>query len=370
MKKWATTYLATMKLVTNETLVQDLLAEIMLEYNILEANPFDAAKEDESGGDEGGEAEGGDGEAKEEEGDKKGAEGSDALKVKFDPSAVKKYNSNTDWRSGEGDVKKISKKGLEVSVDGNSIIVNFDDISEHAANFFNNTIIKEEDAGALDPDDKKEMADLEAAMGAAAKEMGAAFDAAQEDIEKEVEEMPEEELNERKKALNEELTTIAVIGFIMALPKLVEIIAKGVDKLVKLLRKITKINPPKTEDERSKAAAAVIDFTHKWHNMYIKAFYYMLKFSGLYKKAGIKGQTQQMKVAKILYYTVVAALAVSAGIGAIGAFKAGVSNAAHGGEFALGTFESAMSLVKSGEVMEFISALGAPAADSISAATG
>lgn len=357
-----------MKLVTNTNLVQDLLVEVMLEYNLLEANPFTAAAEEkeEGGGEEGGDTAKGE----EEEKDKKKEEGGDELTVKFDPSAVKRYNSNTDWRGGEGTVKKISKKGIEVDIDGNNILVNFNDISELANNFFNKSIITEEEAETLDPDDKKEMADLEAAMGKAVKAMGSAFDAAQEKIEKEVEEMPEDELNERKKALNEEITTLTVIGFILALPKLVEIIAKGIDGLVKLLRKITKINPPKTKDERSKAAAAVIDFTHKWHNLYIKVFYYMLKYAGLYKKAGIKGKTAQMKVAKILYYTVIAALAVSAGVGAVGAFKTGLSSAAHGGEFAFGTFESAMALVKSGEVSEFIAALGAPAADTISAATG
>lgn len=357
-----------MKLVTNTKLVEDLLVEVMLEYNLLEANPFDAAEADAGGGDAGGGEGGGDKGGEEEKKDEKPKEGGDALTVKFDPSAVKKYNTNTDWRGGEGAVKKITKKGLEVDIAGNSILVNFDDITEHAKSFFGK--INEEDAGTLDPDDKKAMADLEAAMGKAAKAMGSAFDAAQEEIEKEVEEMPEEELNERKKALNEEITTLTVIGFILALPKLVEIIAKGVDGLVKFLRKITKINPPKTKEERSKAAAAVIDFTHKWHNLYIKAFYYMLKYAGLYKKAGIKGKTAQMKVAKILYYTVIAALAVSAGIGAVGAFKTGLSSAAHGGEFAFGTFESAMAVIKSGEVSEFIAALGAPAADTISAATG
>lgn len=355
-----------MKLITNTQLVEDLLIEVMLEYKLLEANPFEAAAED-GGGDAGGDAKGG-GEGEEEEKEEKPKEGGDALTIKFDPSAVKKYNSNTDWRAGEGEVKNISKKGIEVDVAGNSILVNFDDITEHASNFFNNKL-NEEDAGTLDPDDKKEMADLEAAMGAAAKEMGAAFDAAQDEIEKEVEEMPEEELNERKKALNEEITTATVIGFILALPKLVEIIAKGVDKLVKFLRKITKINPPKTDEERSKAAAAVIDFTHKWHDIYIKVFYYMLRYAGLYKKAGIKGKTQQMKVAKILYYTVIAALAVSAGIGAVGAFKTGLSQASHGGEFAFGTFEGAMAMIKSGEVAEFIAALGAPAADAVASAT-
>lgn len=358
-----------MKLVADKKAVQDLLAEVLLEYQLLEADPFAAAEADaEEGGDEGGEADAGaeEGGDKEEKKDDKAKEGGDAMTVKFDASAVKKYNSNTDWRSSEGEVKNISKKGIEVDVDGNNILVNFDDITEHANSFFKKKRITE--AEKLDTEDKKEISDLEAAMGNAAKEIGAAFDTAQDEIEQEVEEMPEEELNERKQQLNEALGVTAIIGLVLALPKLVETIAKGVDKLVKLIQKFTKKDPPKTDDEKAAWAAKIIDFTHKWHKVYIKAFYYMLKFSGLYKKAGIKDNAQQMKVAKILYYTVVAGLAVSAGIGAVSAFKAGISQAAHGGEFAIGTLESVMTLVKSGEVAEFLGILGAEAAPAAAAA--
>jgi len=131
MKKWATIYLATMKLVTNKNTLIDILGELMLEYRLLE-NPFAAAAEKEGGGDAGGDAggdEGGDKGEEEKKDDKKGG-GEEALKVFFDPSAVKKYNTNTDWRAGEGEVKGISKKGLEVDVDGNTILVNFSDLTE------------------------------------------------------------------------------------------------------------------------------------------------------------------------------------------------------------------------------------------------
>jgi uncharacterized protein YukE len=314
-----------MKLVANSKEVQDLLAEVLLEYQLLEADPFASAEADEGGGDAGGGAEGGAEGGEDEKKDEKPKEGGDALTVKIDQSAVKKYNNNTDWKASEAEVKKISKKGLEVDIDGNTILVNFDDITENAKRFFGK--INEEEK--LDAEDKKEISDLEAAMGAAAKEIGAAFDAAQDKIEQEVEEMPEEELNERKQQLNEALGVTAIIGLVLALPKLVETITKGVDKLVKLIQKFTKKDPPKTDDEKAAWAAKIIDFTHKWHKVYIKAFYYMLKFAGLYKKAGIKDKAQQMKVAKILYYTVIAGLAVSAGIGAMNAFKVGLSQAAH-----------------------------------------
>lgn len=347
-----------MKLVANSKEVQDLLAEVLLEYQLLEADPFAAAEADEGGGDAGGEAEGGAEGGEDEKKDEKPKEGGDALTVKIDQSAVKKYNNNTDWKASEAEVKKISKKGLEVDIDGNTILVNFDDITENAKRFFGK--INEEEK--LDAEDKKQIDDLEKEMGAIAKEMGSAFDSAQDQIEQEVDDMEDAKLNEHKQKLNEALGATAVIGIVLALPKLVEIITKAVAKLVKLIQKFTGGKPPQGEEEQAAWAAKIIDFTHKWHNVYIKAFYYMFKFAGLYKKAGIKDEKVKMKVAKIMYYTVVAGLAVSAGVGAVGAFKAGMSQSAHGGEFAIATLESVMTAVKSGEVAEFLGKMGVKAA--------
>jgi hypothetical protein len=133
---------------------------------------------------------------------------------------------------------------------------------------------------------------------------------------------------------------------------------RAISKLIKLIQKLTKANPPKTQQEKVEWAEKIIEFTHKWHKLYIKAFYYMFKISGLYKRAGITDESTRMKVAKIFYYTVVAGLAVAAGVGAVGAFKTAAAQAAHGNEFALGTFEGVMAAVKSGEIAAFLGELG------------
>lgn len=134
MRRWVTDYLATMKLVTNKETTIKLLAEILSEYQILaEANPFAAAAEKADAG--GGDAEepAADAEAGgEEEGkdDKKAKPAEPAgIVVDFNIGAVKKYNDAA-FRSNRGEVKAITKNGLQVAVDnGQTIQVNFQDIT-------------------------------------------------------------------------------------------------------------------------------------------------------------------------------------------------------------------------------------------------
>ena len=90
-----------------------------------EEDPFAAA----AGGDAG----------EEEKADEKKpeAEAPAGVPIKFDISSVKRYNDNL-FKSDSGVVKSISKDGVVVTVkpDDTDILVNFDDISESAKNFF------------------------------------------------------------------------------------------------------------------------------------------------------------------------------------------------------------------------------------------
>jgi sulfite exporter TauE/SafE len=61
-----------------------------------------------------------------------------------------------------------------------------------------------------------------------------------------------------------------------------------------------------------------------------------------------------MKAAEVVYYTIIAGLAVYSGIGAVSAFKSAAAGGAAGSEFALGTFETVMASVKTTEVTEFL----------------
>ena len=338
-----------MKLEINKEQIYSLTREVLSEYVLTEANPFE--DEAEGGEEETPAEEGGEGEEKDKKSTEKPA---DSLTVKFEPSQVKKYNTNTDWRSGEGVVKGISKKGIEVEVDGSSILVNFDDLVESAKSYYKKKKLNEQED--LDPEDEKEIKDLDQAMGSSLKAMAAAFETDIEAVKDEVDELPE-------KPINEAIGTVAVIGMLLAAPKVVELITKGLSKLIKLFKKIVPKSGAKSDDEKKDTAAKIIEFTHKWHKMYIKGVKGLLKISGLFKKAGITDPAAQDKAAKVVYYTIVAGLAVYSGIGAISAFKDAASIAPHAGSFEIGTLEAVMAAIKSGEVAEFIGELGLLAAE-------
>ena len=188
---------------------------------------------------------------------------------------------------------------------------------------------------------------LEREMGKSLKDLESAFKSDAAAAKAEVDQVDESQLNEA-------LGTTAIIGIILAAPKVVELFTKGVSGLFKMVKKLLGKEPG--ED---KIAASIIDFTHKWHKFYITIVHKILKYTGIYRKAKITNEAQQKKVATAVYYIIVAGLAVSAGIGAASAFKQGMSAAAHGGEFQLAALETAMSAIKSGEVKTFVKAIGA-----------
>ena len=348
MKKLVTTYRDTMKLAIKKQQIIQLAEEVLAEFTLAEANPFeeegDDAAEDKPAKEEEGE---GEEEAKTTE------KGADNLTIKFEPASVKKYNTNTDWRSGEGVVKGITKKGVEVEVDGAMVVVNFDDLVESAKSYYKKKKLHEEE---LNPEDEVEIKDLDQAMGSSLKAMAAAFETDIEAVKGEVDELPE-------KPINEAIGTVAVIGMLLAAPKVVELITKGLSKLIKLFKKTMPKSGAKSDDEKKDTAAKIIEFTHKWHKLYIKGIKGLLKISGLFKKAGITDPAAQEKTAKVVYYTIVAGLAVYSGIGAISAFKDAASIAPHAGSFEIGTLEAVMAAIKSGEVAEFIGQLGLVAAE-------
>lgn len=197
-------------------------------------------------------------------------------------------------------------------------------------------------------EDKKQIAAMDAAMADSFKTLGAEFEANKEEIQQDVANSEAE--------LNESLGAIAIVGMILAAPKVVELFVKAIGKLVGIWKKLVK--PGQAKGQEEEFAHNIIEFTHKWHKMYIKGVKWILKLSGIFKKAGIEGDASQDKAAEAVYYVIIAALAVYSGIGAVGAFKGAATGAAHGGGFSLAAIEAAMASIKTSEVASFIGKLG------------
>ena len=202
-------------------------------------------------------------------------------------------------------------------------------------------ILKEEE-------DKKQIAAMNQAMQSAAAELAKLYKDNEAEIKQDVEQSEEK--------INEALGAIAIIGFIVALPKVVELLVKGIGKIVAVWKKLVK--PGQAKGNEEEFAHNIIEFTHKWHKVYIKGLKWILQMSGVFKKANITGDAAQMKAAEAIYYTIIAGLAIYSGVGAASAFKAAAQGAAHGGSFSLAAFEAAMASVKTGEVGEFLGKLG------------
>jgi len=204
-------------------------------------------------------------------------------------------------------------------------------------------IIREEE-------DKKAISALDQAMGMSFKALGAELEANKDEIQQDVE--------QSKAELNEALGAIAIIGAILAAPKVVELLTKGLSAIIKAFKKIFKPKQAKTEEEQEGVAHTIIEFTHKWHKAYITGIKWILKVSGMYKKVGITDETQQQKAAEVVYYVIIALMAIHAGVGAYNAIQGAIAGSAHGGSFSLAAFEAAMASVKTAEVAEFGAKLG------------
>lgn len=202
-------------------------------------------------------------------------------------------------------------------------------------------ILKEEE-------NKAQISAMDQAMKASAAELANYFKSHEEEIKKDVE--------QSNAKINEALGAVAIIGFLLALPKVLELLVKGIGKLVSVWKRLVK--PGEAKGKEEEFAHNIVEFTHKWHKMYISGLQFILKVSGAFKKAGITDEAGQRKAAEVVYYTIIAGLAIYSGIGAVSAFKGAVQGAAHGGSFSIAAFEAAMASVKSSEVVGFLGSLG------------
>lgn len=198
-------------------------------------------------------------------------------------------------------------------------------------------------------EEKQQVAALDQAMGNAFKAMGSLLNQGEEELKQDVQ--------QSNIKIKESITVVAVVGMILAAPKVVELIVKSFQGVVNLFKKIFPKKGAQTDEEQSAAADKIIEFCHKWHKAYVKGLKWILKVTGMFKKAGIESDSEQQRAAEMIYYVLIAALAAYSGISAGIAFKNAIATKS-AGELSLGALESAMAVIKSGEVAEFVGKLG------------
>lgn len=157
--------------------------------------------------------------------------------------------------------------------------------------------------------------------------------------------------------INEALDPVSIAGLVLAAPKIIELLATAFSKINSKLNKYFKKGTQPTDNE-SEIAKAVIAFSHKWHKSYIKVLKFMLEVSGIFNSAKIVNDTDKNKATELLYYTILAGLAVYSGVQGISAFKKALMSkdiAYATGDFSIGSLEAALARIKAGEVKTFLS---------------
>lgn len=145
--------------------------------------------------------------------------------------------------------------------------------------------------------------------------------------------------NSNGQTLNEEVGLLLVAGVMISIPKLVEYVAKIIEKFKPVLSKIFG-----QDKDGSQTAQKLKDWSHKEHDRQIKILQWIVK-----TVFRVKDEDKSSKLAEILFSLIVIGLFLASGIGAVQALK-GMN---------LGTFgfETLLTAVKGKKITDNIPSL-------------
>jgi hypothetical protein len=155
------------------------------------------------------------------------------------------------------------------------------------------------------------------------------------------------------KKVDEALTAVFLISFLLAMPNVMKILVKSFNLIYKGIMKLF----GKTVDTPV-FIEKLLKFAAKWHKSYIKVLKKILKVAGIFKAAKLDDDEKQTIAAEVLFYTLIFGAAVYSGIGAADAMIKAIqqSSLLHGKTAAL---EAVLTGLKSKEVGRFVSKFGA-----------
>lgn len=150
-----------------------------------------------------------------------------------------------------------------------------------------------------------------------------------------------------KHQLNESISVTLIISVLLATPSIIQSIAKSVGFLYKKIKKLF------GGKEESKAVEGIVNFTEKWHHMYISALRQILRMGGVFKSAGITDKDKQMKATEVVFYTIIFGFAVYGGVATAKSIMHVVHHATPT-HINMSTLEGVLTSVKSKEVANFV----------------
>lgn len=158
---------------------------------------------------------------------------------------------------------------------------------------------------------------------------------------------------EQKRQVNEAVLSVTfIISLLLGAPSIIKSIAKAIGWVYKKIKKLF------GGKEESKVAEKIIQLTEKWHGAYITALRQVLRMGGVFKAAGIKDKEKQKKATEVVFYTIILGFAVHGGFttaqSIIKMIEHSSTSHAH-----VTTMEAVLTAVKSKEVKNFITQLGA-----------
>lgn len=158
---------------------------------------------------------------------------------------------------------------------------------------------------------------------------------------------------EQKRQMNEAVLSVTfVISLILGAPSIVKAITKAIGWVYKKIKKLF------GGKEESKVAERIIQLSEKWHHAYITTLRHVLKMGGIFKAAGIKDKEKQEKATEVVFYTIILGFAVHGGFTTAKSIMHMIQHSSTSHAH-ITTMEAVLTAIKSNEVKNFITQIGA-----------
>ena len=148
--------------------------------------------------------------------------------------------------------------------------------------------------------------------------------------------------------IDESISAVFIISIIIALPSLFKTIVKTFGFFYKKIKKLF------GGKEESSVEQKLVEFSNKWHRVYVKILRRILKTGGVFKAAGIKDKNKQITATEVVYYTIIFGLAIYGGVATVKGILTILKDTAAISSIKMVTLEGVLTSIKTKEITSFI----------------